>query len=253
MRTARFQPSSLRALLGRQKIATMEELKRALGTDVNMTVLRKLRPLGSLTSYSHGGRFYALEEDVRFDKRGLYDVNDVHFSRWGSLVATAEHFVGHSPAGYFTAELDRELGVQTKEALLTLIRHQRVARERIDGLYLYCAPDVQARRAQLRQRQDGIDLPGARVAKSGPEISEDAKAALVLFFSTLNERQRRLYAGMESLRLGHGGDRRIAELVGLEVHTVARGRRELFAGDLDTQAVRRAGGGRPPVEKKRRR
>jgi hypothetical protein len=231
----------------------MDELKSALGTEVNMTVLRKLRRLHYLSSYSHGGRFYALGEDVRFDKRGLYEVNDVHFSRWGSLVATAEQFVVYSPAGYFTAELDRELGVQTKEALLTSVRRQRVARERIDGLYLHCAPDVQTRRAQLRKREQGIDLPGAGGARSGPEISEDAKAALVLFFSTLDERQRRLYAGMESLRLGHGGDRRIAELTGLDVHTVARGRRELFAGELDPQGVRSAGGGRPPVEKKRRR
>jgi hypothetical protein len=253
MRTVQFQPSSLQALFDRQQIATMEELKNALGTDVNMTVLRKLRPLGYLSSYSHGGRFYALKQDVRFDRRGLYRVDDVHFSRFGSLVTTAEHFVVDSPAGYFTAELNRELAVETKETLLTLVQRQRVARERVDGLYLYCAPDAQRRRAQLRKREEGIELPGSGTPRAGPEISEAAKAALVLFFSTLDERQRRLYAGMESLRLGHGGDRRIAELTGLDVHTVARGRRELFASDLDTQAVRSAGGGRPPVEKKRRR
>jgi hypothetical protein len=229
----------------------MEELKSALGTEVNMTVLRKLRPLGYVSSYSHAGRYYALEENVRFDNSGLHRVDDVRFSRFGSLVNTAEHFVVHSPAGYFTAELNRELGVETKDALLTLVHRQRVARERIAGLYLYGAPDSPARRAQLRKREEGIELPGAVAARV--ELSEDAKAALVLFFSTLDERQRRLYAGMESLRLGHGGDRRIAELTGLDVHTVARGRHELFAGDLETHAVRRAGGGRPPVEKKRRR
>jgi hypothetical protein len=251
MRTARFQPSSLRALFARQKVATMAELKSALGTEVNMTVVRKLHALGYLSSYSHAGRFYALEKEVRFDKRGLYRVDDACFSRFGSLVNTAEHFTVHSSAGYFTTELNRELGVETKEALLTLVRRQRLARERIDGLYLYCAPEAHRRRAQLVEREKGIDLPGAGTAKSGLEISEEAKAALVLFFSTLDERQRRLYAGMESLRMGYGGDRRIAELTGLDVHTVARGRRELFAGGLGEQAVRSVGGGRWPVEKKR--
>jgi hypothetical protein len=72
----------------------------------------------------------------------------------------------------------------------------------------------------------------------------------VLFFGSLNERQRRLYAGLESLRVGHGGDRRVAEIMGLDVHTVARGRRELAAHDLDLERVRTAGGGRARVEKK---
>ena len=75
MRTVQFQSSRLQALFARQQVATIEELKAALGTAVNMTVLRKLRPLGYLTSYSHGGRFYTLEELVRFDEQGLYRVD----------------------------------------------------------------------------------------------------------------------------------------------------------------------------------
>jgi len=252
MRTVQFQPSLLRALFARQKVATMKELKGALGTAVNMTVLRKLRPLNYLTSYSHGGRFYTLEELARFDEQGLYRVDDRCFSRFGSLLNTAEHFVVHSSAGYYASELSRELAVETKEALLTLVRRQRVARTRVGGLYLHCAPDPQMQGDQLMHREQGVELPGASAAKPGLVISGEAKAAVVLFFSTLNERQRRLYAGMESLRVGYGGDRRTAELTGLDVHTVARGRRELFAGELEKPALRSTGGGRAPVEKKRR-
>jgi hypothetical protein len=242
----------LRTLFARQQVATMVELKEALGSAVNMTVLRKLRALGYLTSYSHGGKFYTLEELVRFDQQGLYRVDDRCFSRFGSLLNTAEHFVVHSAGGYYASELNRELGVQSKEALLTLVRRQRVARTQVDGRYLHCAPDPPLRQAQLMHREQGLELPGAAMAKPGVEISAEAKAALVLFFSTLNERQRRLYAGMESLRVGYGGDRQIAQLTGLDVHTVARGRRELFAGEVENQAVRSTGGGRARVEKKRR-
>ena len=52
-------------------------------------------------------------------------------------------------------------------------------------------------------------------------------------------------------KFGHGGDRKIADLLGLDVHTVARGRRELFGGEVDPDRVRRPGGGRKSVEKKR--
>jgi hypothetical protein len=43
----------------------------------------------------------------------------------------------------------------------------------------------------------------------------------------------------------------MAELLGLDVATVARGRQELLGGQVLRERVRRQGGGRKPVEKKR--
>ena len=87
---------------------------------------------------------------------------------------------------------------------------------------------------------------------TNPDLAtEEAKAIVVLFCSMLDERQRRLYAGLESLKLGHGGDTYIASLLGMDPHTVARGRQELISGDLNSQKVRAAGGGRLLQEKKR--
>jgi len=48
------------------------------------------------------------------------------------------------------------------------------------------------------------------------------KAAIILFYSLLDEQQRRLYAGLESMKLGHGGDSVLAEVLGLDPHTLAR-------------------------------
>jgi hypothetical protein len=73
----------------------------------------------------------------------------------------------------------------------------------------------------------------------------------VLFFSVLDEKQRRLYAGLESLKLGYGGDRRIADFLGMDPHTVAKGRDELLEQDLEIDRIRKAGGGRKRTEKKR--
>ena len=67
----------------------------------------------------------------------------------------------------------------------------------------------------------------------------------------LDEKQRRLYAGLESLKLGYGGDQQIARFIGMDPHTVAKGRRELIAQDVELDSVRKAGGGRMPVGKKR--
>ena len=61
-----------------------------------------------------------------------------------------------------------------------------------------------------------------------------------------------LDAGLESLKCGWGGDRRIATLLGIDPSTVATGRRQLVDRDVEVDRVRRAGGGRTPTEKKHR-
>ena len=89
MRPLSFRPDALRTLLPRGKIATLDELEQALGTAVDVTVFRKLKPLGYLTSYSHGGRYYTLREIARFDDQGLWSQAEAWFSRFGTLLATA--------------------------------------------------------------------------------------------------------------------------------------------------------------------
>ena len=81
-------------------------------------------------------------------------------------------------------------------------------------------------------------------------LPDELKAAIILFFSLLDERERRVYAGLESLKLGYGGDRQMAEILGLDVSTVARGRRELLEHDVNVERVRKAGAGRKSCRKK---
>jgi len=254
MRTTRCQAKDLAELLVNRKIATMAEMKAALGTDVDVTVFRKLKELRHRTSYSHRGQYYTLDNVARFNDRGLWSCRSVWFSKFGTLVRTAEAFVKESEAGYFAGELENLLSVSVKQPLLKLVRQRRIARRKVAGRYLYCAADRATRKRQVSSRRVREAAPSSRGAVPRPEfLSDELRAAIVLFASLLDEKQQRLYAGVESLKLGHGGDRRIAELLGIDVGTVARGRRELLGGDVETERVRKAGGGRKPVEKKRRR
>ncbi len=172
----------------------------------------------------------------------------MHFSRFGSLLDTSERFVTDAERGLFTSELVKLLHVEVHEPLLRLVRQRRVAREKVSGAYLYCARDTARRKAQLLARELGPPSP----EQQRRDVALDqSKAALVLLLGMLDERQRRLFAGLESMLLGWGGDRRIAELTGLNVHTIAKGRRELLEGKLAAEDIRRPGGGRKSVEKKR--
>jgi hypothetical protein len=79
---------------------------------------------------------------------------------------------------------------------------------------------------------------------------DELRAAILLFYSLLDEQQRRLFAGLESIKLGHGGDTTLAAFLGLDPHTVARGRQQLLDENVASGRTRRAGGGRKLVEKK---
>jgi hypothetical protein len=251
MRPLSFHSDELRSLLLRNKIATLDELKQSLGTIVDVTVFRKLKPLDYLASYSHRGRYYSLREIAEFDEHGLWSQADIRFSRFGTLLATAEEVVNRSPRGYFADELARVLHVQVQDALHQLTKQRRVTREIVSGLYLYTATDGTIKRGQLLTRRTVEAVPTVADASVLLVSVEELKASILLFYSLLNEQQRRLYAGLESIKLGPGGDSQLAGLLDLDPHTVARGRQQLLEQDVQVDRARRTGGGRKPVEKKR--
>ncbi len=171
MALVRYDPAELVRFLEKNKIGTMDDFKKTLGTTVDLTVFRKLQPLGYRASYSHHGKYYTLYRLASFDEAGLWVCAPARFSREGTLLETVKQFVEISELGHSAGELQGCLGVSVKEPLLKLVRERRLNRELIAGLYMY--------------------------------------------------------------------------------GSVARGRRELLEGDLDLERIRRPGGGRKPLEKKR--
>jgi hypothetical protein len=251
MRPSLYDPKTLRRYLLRHKSASLSELKRALKTNVDLTVFRKLKSLGYLSSYTHRGGYYSLHEIARFDDSGLWSHKAVWFSRYGTLLTTVEIFVGHSPQGFFANELADTLHVEVHDALRQLVQRGRLRRTEVGGLYLYTSIDPALHRQQLRTRQAAQSVPVIANASALQVSPDELKAAVVLFYSLLDEQQRRLYAGLESIRLGHGGDTMLADFLNVDAHTVARGRQQLLDQDVASGRTRRQGGGRIPTEKKR--
>jgi hypothetical protein len=131
------------------------------------------------------------------------------------------------------------------------VQRKSVERRQIQDVYVYFSREAGRQREQRLQRE--ARPAGGEIEESvvGTGLSPEVKTAIILFYSLLDERQRRLYAGLEAHKVGHGGDRKLAKFLGLDVHTVARGRRELLGGEVERQRIRQAGGGRKKTEKKR--
>ena len=77
------------------------------------------------------------------------------------------------------------------------------------------------------------------------------RARFLAVASLFDERARRLLAGSEALAIGRGGVAAVARATGLARTTVARGVADVQAGEtVALGRIRRAGAGRPPIEKR---
>lgn len=228
----------------------MEELKSALDTRAPVTVFRKLSELDYLTSYTHGNRYYTLEGIARFNEQGLWSYQSIGFSIHGTLLNTLVHCIDSADNGLLSEELKRLLHVNVSPSLLKLFKQHRVTRVKHLGRYLYCAAESSRKKHQIANRRADSASQGTRAIIMGSDwVSDEIKAAIILFVSLLDEKQRRLFAGLESLQFGHGGDSWIAQLLALDPHTVSKGRRQLLERDIQLQGLRASGAGRPDVKK----
>jgi len=70
--------------------------------------------------------------------------------------------------------------------------------------------------------------------------STEIEEQMVRFFDSLNERDRRRYAALESEKLGHGGIAYISQLFSCDPKTIERGKSEMLNSDsLETQRQRK--------------
>lgn len=74
-------------------------------------------------------------------------------------------------------------------------------------------------------------------------FSDETQQRMREFYSSLNEKDRRRYAGLEATKLGHGGIILISEILGCDRKTVAKGIEELLdPPELEPGRIRKKGG-----------
>jgi len=83
------------------------------------------------------------------------------------------------------------------------------------------------------------------------EVAQD-HAAINRVVALLDERQRRLFAGLLARSHGHGGIIAVAHITGLSRTTIRRGIAELRQRRAGRARIRRRGGGRQSLEKNSR-
>ncbi len=225
-------------------VLSLPEVKKTLGTCSRITAIRKCKRLETVSSYSHKGSYCVLSTTPSYDKNGVWNVNNIWFSEQGTLLKTICRLVQHSKDGYFSNELDELLHVKTSNSLTTLFAQNFLCRTKINSRYIYLCPSQ--KNVQLKARE--IKLSEKSIPGYG---NKEMEQPLKLFLSVLNEKQKRLFLGFESMKYGPCGDYAIAALTGVNRKTIGKGRRELESGKISMERIREIGGVRVEFKKKR--
>jgi hypothetical protein len=222
-------------------VLTMENLKTILQTTSRMTVFRNLKHLPYKSSYSHCGKYYTLDSIANYNQNGIWAYNQIYFSKFGTLKNTVLHCIEKSSSGFTSYELEEFLRVPVHNTVFDLWKNHKIKREQLAKKYIYLS--VKKGDAQFDLRKQDIAIKNNMFAK---DISDEY---LALFMSLLNEKQKRLFAGYESIKTGYGGDKVISQKTGLNIKTISRGRKELLSKDIDIEKIRKTGAGRPSLKK----
>ena len=143
----------LQELFQKKKVLKTEDLAKVLATNSRTTIHRYLKEMRCLTSYSHSGRFYTLTEIAKFDESGLWHYGDIGFSKYGTLLATIVHFVSQSSDGLTNNALQQRCQVKVKDALIDLMRENKLIREKHAKRYVYLSTDSIKARDQLKKHK----------------------------------------------------------------------------------------------------
>jgi hypothetical protein len=246
MRSEKYHVDALLEAFKNHLVLSRDSIASILGTASKMTIYRKLKPLDYCTSYSHCGRFYALKQLILFDEHGLWSQGTIRFSRAGNLMQTIPLLVQQSLQGYFAVELRHLLEVKVQDALVKLYHENQLKRHQLAGEYLYLFPSLH--QDQLRHREQLISEAQSDTQQQYG-IAPDVMKHMRCLLAVLNEKQRRLYLGFESIRMGDGGDATLSRMSSVNVKTIARGRHELMQGDVSGERIRAVGAGRPALKK----
>lgn len=236
MRKCQYSITQLEKQFESQIVLDLKKMKAFIGTDVDMTIYRILKQLGYISSYSHAGKYYSLKRLAKFDLHGLWHYDDIHFSNMGTLKKTIIELLSKSKSGYTAKELQKLLKVFPHNVLLALFQNNQIVREQIGNNFVYFSLNKIS--SQLNHRKE-------KIFQKVSTFSE----CLSLFLQGLNEKQLRLYAGIESIQIGYGGDKAVSKKLGINVKTVAKGREELLTRNIDFARIRDLGAGRPSLKK----
>jgi hypothetical protein len=138
--------------LQRDRVAKWTRLAEQLDCSTK-TVQRALAKVGYYASINYNATFVTLKHVPRFDPRGLWTYETVHFSKHGNLSQTLRRIVEQAPAGCTVQELEELVGTRVHNHVGRLLREGKLDRFFLGRKVVYLAADPRRRESQQQVRR----------------------------------------------------------------------------------------------------
>lgn len=145
---------TLRGLFIKKKVLMITDVIKAVHATTRMTAYKYMKRLGYLSSFTHAGKYYTLQNIPEFDKDGLWHYGDIGFSKYGTLMKTITHLVNTSKNGKTNSELEKQQRTYVQNTLLRLVQTKKIARKEQKGVYVYLSSDPEVGGKQMKRRNE---------------------------------------------------------------------------------------------------
>ncbi len=135
---------------------TLQELSRLLNVS-SRTIQRMTRPWNTIRSYDHNGRYFSLYKLAKFNSYGIWELGNIHFSKFGNLKNTLVSIISNSGQGMDASQIREVLGVDTRSFLFQYKDVSGVKREKLGGHYVYFSSEHDQFLEQLSKRKQNLE------------------------------------------------------------------------------------------------
>ncbi len=160
------------------QIMTLSKLETLLSCS-QRSVQRYLSKWGSLRSYNYNGKYFTLPGIANFDSFGIWQYQDIGFSRFGNLKDTVVQLISNSPAGLTVTELGQILRVNAHSFMSQFCVDPRLKREKWKGRWVYFCAEYDSWISQKQERFTG---------QAVSVFPSDAQAVIILVTILKNQK-----------------------------------------------------------------
>ena len=142
------------------------------------TVQRALAKVGYYTSLNHNSTFVTLQDIPQFDEFGLWNHQQICFSRLGNLPQTLLQLVEQASQGCTVQQLEEWVGTRVHNHLSQLLRQGRLGHFRLGRQAVYTSADARRQQQQQQARQRAPASAGD--PQHGPTVPPGLEALTVI-------------------------------------------------------------------------
>jgi hypothetical protein len=157
MLTPQESEKKLKRFFGKYRVGQLDDLFQLLQTRSRMSIFRRLKTLGYLSSFTHAGRYYTLANLPEFDQWGLWFHRQVGFSKVGTLKATIVELVQSASDGMTPKEMRGLLRLPVSNTLYNtlheLVHSAQLQSQRVSEFPVYVSADPERAAKQIAARE----------------------------------------------------------------------------------------------------